>query len=340
MTSPRSRTFAVELYGFPAARGRVAIECTDRGFHAAGSARDFPGIPQVDGTAFPGFMDSHVHLGLIERSGLGTSGITRVLDLGWDPIEARQWAQDDSAGIAIEYAGAFITAPGGYPVGRVWAPPKSTVEVSDAAAAEAAVQRMSAAGASVIKVSSNSVAGPVHSDEVLATIVSSAHEAGLPVVAHTEGPGEAARVARAGVSILAHAPFSETLSDVTLLTMVDRMTWISTLDIHGWGAPNADAERAEDNLRRFAQLGGRVRYGTDLGNGDLPVGVNLREVAALARAGLSARQVIDALLPAPERRDLRRLNLLPGSKSSVSGDPAQLQNLSVLTVGNIEEYLQ
>jgi hypothetical protein len=71
--------------------------------------------------------------------------------------------------------------------------------------------------------------------------------------------------------------------------------WISTLDIHGHGAATASAARAIANLARFREAGGRVLYGTDLGNGVLPLGVNAREVTALMRAGLDAPAVLAAL---------------------------------------------
>ena len=47
-------------------------------------------------------------------------------------------------------------------------------------------------------------------------------------------------------------------------------TWISTLAIH----EDADRGTAIGNLRRFHELGGRIRYGTDMGNGPTPVGPN------------------------------------------------------------------
>jgi hypothetical protein len=69
-----------------------------------------------------------------------------------------------------------------------------------------------------------------------------------------------------------------------------------------------------DNLAAFHAAGGRVLYGTDLGNGPLPVGLNLREVALLRLAGLDDDAVLAALgaaWPAPLDRDL--VTFLPGS---------------------------
>jgi hypothetical protein len=67
--------------------------------------------------------------------------------------------------------------------------------------------------------------------------------------------------------------------------------WMSTIDIHGYGTPDAQQSVTRNlalaNLRRFVSLGGIVVYGTDLGNGKLPIGVNAREVRALCNAGMS-----------------------------------------------------
>jgi hypothetical protein len=82
-----------------------------------------------------------------------------------------------------------------------------------------------------------------------------------------------------------------------------RVVWVSTLDVHGWGSPTAEQDVAIDNVRRFAALGGTVVYGTDLGNGPLPLGVNPRELQALAAAGLGRDALLAALAhdAAPER---------------------------------------
>jgi hypothetical protein len=80
--------------------------------------------------------------------------------------------------------------------------------------------------------------------------------------------------------------------------MAHRCAWISTLDIHGWGSYGDTHTVAVSNLARFAASGGRVLYGTDLGNGPLPVGLNSRELGSLLEAGLTLGQVLAALTPA------------------------------------------
>lgn len=253
-------------------------------------------VRRLAGTILPGFVDSHVHLGLIDASGLLSGGISRVVDLGWDPAEASAWAgSSDRDAVDIEFAGAFLTAPGGYPSDRSWAPSAAVRELSTVAEATAAVGEMVGFGASVIKVALNSAAGPVWSDAMLETVVAAVHAAGLRVVAHAEGPGQAMRCVVAGVDVLAHTPWTERLTDEEVRASAARCAWTSTLDIHGWGERGREYEIAVDNLGRFAALGGRVLYGTDLGNGQMPVGINRRELAALGEAGLSSGDLIRAL---------------------------------------------
>jgi hypothetical protein len=78
------------------------------------------------------------------------------------------------------------------------------------------------------------------------------------------------------------------------------MTWTSTFAIH----PDAGRERALDNARRFIRAGGRLHYGTDMGNGPTPVGPRAEEISALAEAGLAGDALLEALTANPGRDGL------------------------------------
>lgn len=312
------------------------------------------------GTWLPPLADAHVHLGLVDPVAVRRGGIAVVHDLGWVPDVARTWPGRPGFPV-VAFAGAFLTAPGGYPSDRSWAPAGSVEEVGSPEAAVAAVDRQVAAGASFVKVALHSGAGPVPDDVTLAALVGHAHARGRDVVAHVEGRGMAARAFEAGVDRLAHAPFSERLPENLLAAMatprpaehdlprgrargdgrdepdgdrhpvlggagsgrvgqVSRVSWVSTLDVHGWGSPTAEQDVAIDNARRFVALGGTVVYGTDLGNGPLPPGVNARELRALAEAGLDARALLGAIAhdgaaPDPD-----------GVATWVPGDPPDLDD--------------
>src|SRR5690606_5948164 len=72
------------------------------------------------GIARPPLHNHHVHTHLVDVADMPAGGIAAVVDLGGDPVVlARQSAR---ALPRLAYAGAFLTAPGGYPSGRVWAP--------------------------------------------------------------------------------------------------------------------------------------------------------------------------------------------------------------------------
>jgi len=202
---------------------------------------------------------------------------------------------DASHRVQVDFAGAFLTPVGGYPSDRDWAPTGSFREITDAETARAAVTAMADAGASCIKVASNATAGPVFDDDLFRTIVDAASARGLSVVAHAEGPGQAQRAARLGAARLAHAPFTEPLADDEIARQAASVSWISTLAIHD--ADSDERATAVDNVRRFHAAGGMVLYGTDMGNGPTPVGLNPAELAALREAGIAGDDLLRALAP-------------------------------------------
>lgn len=297
-------------------------------------------LPRLDGVIVGGFTDHHVHLQLVDHALLHDSTLGRVIDLGGNPAAVAALSEgaarfvsvagapslnDQKAAaprsssersqtkrphaVAVEFAGAFLTSVGGYPSDRDWAPAGSFREIADTAAATAAVAEMADAGASCIKVANNSTAGPVFSDLLFRAIVEAAAARGLPVVAHAEGVGEAQRAVRLGAARLAHAPFTERLDDAEVTAQAASVSWISTLAIHE-GDTHATAV---DNVRRFHAAGGTVLYGTDMGNGPMPVGLNPSELTALRDAGLDGIDLLRALAPQNPLDPAALLLRLPGT---------------------------
>ncbi|BDZ55124.1 amidohydrolase family protein [Agromyces marinus] len=267
--------------------------------------------PGETGTMLPPLVDHHVH---VQLDAGPAPGIAAVVDLGANPGAVASLAGRDGWP-RMRFAGAFLTARGGYPGDRPWAPAGSVREL-DAIGPDAASERRHHAlagpvqgavdeqlrfGASVVKVVLNSAAGPVLDRATLDAVIAAARAAGLPVAAHAEGDGMAELAIRAGVDVLVHTPFTELLDD----TLIGRaasagQAWISTLAIHVRDDPRA-AELAIDNLARFRTSGGRVLYGTDRGNGELAHGIVGAEIVALMRAGLTAAEVIESMTdPWPE----------------------------------------
>lgn len=266
-------------------------------------------LPRLDGVIVGGFTDHHVHLQLVDHALLHDSTLGRVIDLGGNPAAVAALSEAAARFVSVAFAGAFLTPVGGYPSDRDWAPAGSFREIADTAAATAAVAEMADAGASCIKVANNSTAGPVFSDLLFRAIVEAAAARGLPVVAHAEGVGEAQRAARLGAARLAHAPFTERLDDAEVAAQAASISWISTLAIHE-GDTHATAV---DNVRRFHAAGGTVLYGTDMGNGPMPVGLNPAELAALRDAGLDGIDLLRALAPQNPLDPAALLLRLPGT---------------------------
>ena len=251
------------------------------------------------GVSLPPFIDHHVHLHLIDEAGLAGGGIAGVVDLGGDPVSLARRPKSSIPRLA--YAGAFLTAPAGYPASRSWAPDAVVRQVSDpsthpgvSGGAATVVDEQATFGASVIKVALNADSGPVLDALTLRAVVASARQRRLPVVAHVEGAGMTRLALDAGVDVLAHTPFTETL-DAALIGRAAGagQRWISTLDIHRVDTAAHRVSRA--NLAAFVAAGGRVLYGTDLGNGELPVGINSRELEALHHVGVRGGALIEAL---------------------------------------------
>jgi imidazolonepropionase-like amidohydrolase len=282
-----------------------------------------PADEEVRGDWFllPGAVDHHVHIGLSDPRAVLRGGVTFVRDLAWPPEDIFPLADISQAtdfdGPAIAAAGPMLTASGGYPSGAGWCPPGGWMEVAGPDEAAVAVARVAAQDPAVIKVALNSEAGPTLSDASLVAVCDAAHARGLGVTAHVQGSGQTERALGAGVDELAHCPWTERLSDEVVAALAKRLAVVSTLDIHSYGRDTPELQMAVDNLRRFIAAGGRVRYGTDLGNGPIPPGIHTREVDLLVEAGLTPQQVVRAMTLSPLREGGE------GDVVGVQGDPLE-----------------
>ncbi|MDP9066902.1 MAG: amidohydrolase family protein [Actinomycetota bacterium] len=256
-----------------------------------------PGAHLVDATGvtvLPGFIDAHVHIGFYPPEQVLGNGVTTVRDLAWPPerifpmVEASR--QPDYNGPSIHAAGPMITVPGGYPLTAGWAPEGTGVGVTTADEARRAVDDTIEQGATVVKVALNPPAGPTLPRELLEAVVEAAHAHGSKVTAHIYGLDELQKAVDAGVDELAHMLMSrEKIPDPLLSRMVNEdVAIVPTLSVR-YGR---DKRIATDNLRRFVEAGGRVVYGTDLGNAGPRPGIDPREVKAMAKAGMTPLDII------------------------------------------------
>lgn len=285
----------------PARDLAVAASGADRVETLAGdpSAPEADEELHVDGFLMPGVVDRHVHIGLSDPGAVLTGGVTAVRDMGWPPRDILSLADASESpsfiGPLISAVGPMITCPGGYPTRSSWAPDGTGREVVGAEEAASAAADILDQGAVAIKVAMNAEAGPTVSDEELLAVCDVAHRAGARVTCHVQGKGQAARALGAGVDELAHCPWTERLSDDLIQAIAERVRIVSTLDIHSHGRDTPELRTATENLSRFLAAGGRVVYGTDLGNGPIPPGIHAGEAWLLRRAGLTSEQVLRAM---------------------------------------------
>ena len=256
---------------------------------AGGRILDVSGL-----TIMPGFIDAHVHIGFYEPHDVLFGGVTTVRDLAWPPerifplAEASQ--QEDFDGPEILTAGPMLTAPGGYPLDAGWAPPGTGRVVESADEGAAAVDDLAEAGVNVIKVALNEAAGPTLPPDVLGAIVQRAHSHGLKTTGHVTGLGELRKALDAGLDELAHMLKGvERIPDDVMERMVaQNMAVVPTL------APldGDELEIAIENLTRFVAAGGRVVYGTDLGDFGPKPGIDPLETERMGRAGMTVHDII------------------------------------------------
>ncbi len=245
-------------------------------------------------TLLPGFIDAHVHIAFHPPAAVLAGGVTTVRDLGWPPQDifpiVQASAEAAFEGPKVIAAGPIITAAGGYPARAGWAPAGTALEVSSEAEGRAAVAKVAELGATVIKVALNPPAGPTLPAAVLDAIVRAAHRQGLKVTGHVAGLAELEKAVDAGMDELAHMLMTpEAIPQALLERMAQAgMVIVPTLSVRA----GADLKIATDNTRRFIAAGGKVVYGTDLGNAGPRPGIDEREVKAMHRAGMSTRAIV------------------------------------------------
>jgi imidazolonepropionase-like amidohydrolase len=258
-----------------------------------------PGAEIVDAAGMlvlPGFVDAHVHIGFAEPGEVLRRGVTTVRDLGWPPRNVFSLASASAApgfdGPLILAVGPIHTAPRGYPTRAAWAPPGTGYEVSSPEEARTAVRRVAESGAAAVKFALNPPVGPVLDRDTLRALVDAAHDAGLIATGHVHGLDELRKALDCGADELAHMLMSDDeIPDPLLRDMVAaEMTIVPTLSVRF----GRDREIAVANLARWRAAGGRVVYGTDLGNEGPGPGIDATEVRAMADAGYEPLEIVRA----------------------------------------------
>lgn len=267
----------------------------------------------------PGFVDAHVHIGFADPGEVLRRGVTAVRDLGWPegvifPLAETSHSPDFDGPLVVA-AGPILTAPGGYPTRAAWAPPGTGLEIADPDEARDAVRRVASSGARVVKFALNPPAGPVLDRDTLSALVAAAHENGLIATGHVYGTGELDKALDCGADELAHMLMSEEeIPEPTIERMVAAgTTVVPTLSIRF----GRDREIALANLARFRAAGGKVVYGTDLGNEGPGPGIDRTEVLAMAAAGYSPTEIVaSATVAAAAHLDLPSKGVIEEGKDA------------------------
>jgi imidazolonepropionase-like amidohydrolase len=214
------------------------------------------------------------------------------------------------------------------------------------------VRELIRAGADVLKVATSGGVLSVGSDPrrahfrpaELAVLVEEATAAGRYVMAHAQATDGIKNAVRAGVRSIEHGIF---LDDHAIELMIDRGTWlVPTLSAPLWviesvdaGAQISDAslrkardvvEIHADAVQRAVAAGVKIAMGTDAGVG--PHGENLRELALMAKAGMSPAAVMRATT-------LEAARLLGVDESLGTVEPGKLADLVVIN-GTIDDLDQ
>jgi imidazolonepropionase-like amidohydrolase len=295
------------------------------------------GIRFVDGTLLPGFIDLHAHhvVGRVPPDVLLRHGITTVREVG-GPLAP---PSGGDGRLRVLRAGPILTAPGGYPVPVFGA--AVAWEIRDADGGRAAVSRLAAGHATVVKIALEPggapgapwnayqhgapAAWPMLANDVVEAIVSEAHAHGLTVTCHVSGPAGADIALSAGVDEWAHVPCERLPDDLIAGAAASGVAVVGTLDTLRRCAG------VMDNAQRLVAAGVHLLYGTDLAHPDVPWGINAHELILMLDAGQGELTPLDVLASATSRAGahLGRAPLgqlaegAPADLIGVRGDPTE-----------------
>ncbi len=216
------------------------------------------------------------------------------------------------------------------------------------------VRELIRAGADVLKVASSGGVLSVGSDPrrahfrpaELDVLVEEATAAGRFVMAHAQASDGIKNAVRAGVRSIEHGVF---LDDEAIELMVDHGTWLvptliapiwviesvelgAQISVASIGKARDVVEVHADSVRRAVAAGVKVAMGTDAGVG--PHGDNLRELALMAKAGMTPAEVLRSSTSEAARLlgvDQQLGTVEEGKLADlvvVSGDPYELEGLA------------
>ena len=297
-----------------------------------------PGATVIDcsgATVTSGFWNSHVHftpsaflqagqapaeqLASALRAMLTSWGVVHAVDTGsyLDSTLAlrRRIESGEVPGPSIRTAGSGFAPVGGSPY---YILPARLPELTDADATAAAVNGLLDRGADVVKLFTGSwarrdliVVMPV---ALVRAATDAAHRRGKLVLAHPSNSAGARAAIEGGVDVLVHTFPSELDGrpwdrELPRMMLERKMSLVPTLKLFPFelrkvGLPAGVIEAvlgiARDQLRAFAEGGGQVLFGTDVGY--ITDYDTTDEYVYMQQAGLSYGQILASLTTAPAAR--------------------------------------
>jgi imidazolonepropionase-like amidohydrolase len=286
-----------------------------------------------------GFQNSHVHFTEAKWNDaeklpaaqlsrqlsdmLGRYGFTTVVDLGSyleNTVAIRKRIESGEVpGPRILTAGGGLYPPNGAPFYlRDSLPPEVLKMLPQPATPEEAVQvvqREIAGGADLVKLFTGSLIEPTQvklmPEPIAAAAVAEAHRHDRLVFAHPSNIEGAMVAINAQVDVLAHTTsVAGTWSKAMIAQMKrQKMSLIPTLKLWKFEAAKTGASpedqlkfqsRAAQNLTAYAEAGGQILFGTDVGY--MTDYDTTEEFAAMARAGMTPMQILASLTIAPAER--------------------------------------
>jgi imidazolonepropionase-like amidohydrolase len=283
----------------------------------------------VDGRGLvllPGLIDSHLHIdGRASLEACARWGLTTVLDMAVRDISTVDPLRHVDGLPTVLTAGVPASAPGGQHVKKMGFPTSSAL--TDASHAAAFVAEQAASGADFIKVivEDPKVPGtkalPV---EVIAAVVTAAHQADKVVLAHAATTVSIQMADEAGVDIITHAPLNADLAPdrlanllarhVVLIPTLTMMRGVVTTITSGRVfrvlsavgiAPKLEFAHAQNSVTACHRAGLTILAGTDANTEPLvparpPYGESLHdELALLVAAGLTPAEALRSATIAP-----------------------------------------
>lgn len=311
-----------------------------------------------------GFWNSHVHIllpTLLHAEQLSSEqltsqlesmftrwGFTTVFDIGsvfQNTVLIRsRIASGEVKGPRILTVGEPLWVKGGTPIYVRGFLEANRISIPDVESPEQGIERVRQlvrGGADGVKIFANSIEQqsiltmPV---ELAHVIVEEAHRAGKPVFSHVSNNQGIEVSIQSGVDILAHTtpgdgPWSSSLAErlaAAHVALTPTLTLFVAEAKRAHAAPG-DIESgmgvAAQQLGAFAQAGGQVLFGTDIGYID--VFDTSEELVWMSRSGLSTRQILAALTTNPAERfgyskhSGRVEKGMDGDLVVLSADPAQ-----------------